>query len=826
VAVIDARVLAPFRPRTDRCRDDSGMRERPACVVLGVKGGVTPSPEPPVRIFLGTEPAQHRAERIFAWSIERVRDPSRVYEIHLMKELAGFDRRRWLTGFTNYRYAIPHFAGGVGRAIWNDVDEIYLADPAELFDTDMGDHGFLTIPRLGSKKRTDSSVMLIDCARMAAVWPLEAAQRQGSQSLLDRAVAIPGLHGDLDPEWNARDEEYVEGRSKLIHYTVLHTQPWQPLPRVFVYQRNPVGRVWTELERSADEAGYSVFSAARPSPPYTAMLERLRAARARGEGAESFESEPPGAEAGDVRAVAVGLKARTILAYGLGKEGGGDPEAKALASSYGVEGVTRHDLAVCEPGDGPPEPCDGVVCTEVLEYVPDEDVPWLIEELFAHARGFVYATLTDGPHAKVLPDGLRPRRRPGGRSWWYGYFEAASARHPHLHWRLAFHTRTAGKRRVAHLRKGGRRLDGAPTVWVLRDADAEHTDQSVALAEALGWPYEQKDLRSGALSRLPAGLGATRIGLDRTRSASLAPVWPDVVIAAGPRPSQAAREIGKRSRGHTRVVQLGREGGQSADPFDITVTYGHADLPADRRRIETVAPLSPLTSERLARAAEHLPGWFENAPRPRVVLWVGGSTAQHRLDGATALRLAQDVRAFAEDAGGCVVAVTSPRTGPGATDALELGLGASGTLRRWSPGQWESPSLGFLAAADAIVVTGESAFLLAQATATGKPVYIYSLPRRRLGLRQRLARSVAARARARPLNRRGTVRPQQGLEYLCARLIERAWIAPPPDASELHQGLIQRGAALPFGAPFAAENPDPLREAEDVARTLQRLLGS
>ena len=363
-------------------------------------------------------------------------------------------------------------------------------------------------------------------------------------------------------------------------------------------------------------------------------------------------------------------------------------------------------------------------------------------------------------------------------------------------------------------------------MWVLSDAEPEHTDQSVALAEALGWPYEQKDLRFGALSRLPGGLGATRIGPDRARSPSLAPVWPEVVIAAGPRPSQVAREIGKRSRGHTRVVQLGREGGQSADPFDITVTYGHADLPADRRRIETVAPLSPLTSQRLARAAEQLPSWFEKAPRPRVVLWVGGPTAQHRLDGATALRLAHDVRAFAEDAGGCVIAVTSPRTGPDATDALELGLGASGTLRRWSPGQWESPSLGFLAAADAIVVTGESAFLLAQATATGKPVYIYSLPRRRLGLRQRLARSVEARARARPLNRRGTVRPQQGLEYLCARLIERGWVAPPPDASELHQRLIRRGAALPFGAPFAAENPDPLREAEDVARKLRPLLGS
>jgi hypothetical protein len=58
-----------------------------------VREGVAPSAKPPVRLFVGTEPAQYRAERVFLWSIEKVRDPSRVYEIYLMKELVGFDRR-------------------------------------------------------------------------------------------------------------------------------------------------------------------------------------------------------------------------------------------------------------------------------------------------------------------------------------------------------------------------------------------------------------------------------------------------------------------------------------------------------------------------------------------------------------------------------------------------------------------------------------------------------------------------------------------------------------------------------------------------------------
>src|SRR5689334_7303102 len=152
-------------------------RDHPDVVVLGVRDGSVPSDKPPVRIFLGTEEAQYRAERIFFWSIEKVRDPGRVYEIHLMKNVAGFDRRSWRTGFTNYRFAIPDFAGGVGKAIYNDVDQIYLADPALLFDLDMDGHGYLAI----SPK--DTSVMLIDCPRMLPMWNRAEASTGGKHKL-------------------------------------------------------------------------------------------------------------------------------------------------------------------------------------------------------------------------------------------------------------------------------------------------------------------------------------------------------------------------------------------------------------------------------------------------------------------------------------------------------------------------------------------------------------------------------------------------------------------------------------------------------------------
>ncbi len=42
-----------------------GVRLLPDRLVLGVRHGETPSTKPPVRIYLGTEPAHYRATRVF-----------------------------------------------------------------------------------------------------------------------------------------------------------------------------------------------------------------------------------------------------------------------------------------------------------------------------------------------------------------------------------------------------------------------------------------------------------------------------------------------------------------------------------------------------------------------------------------------------------------------------------------------------------------------------------------------------------------------------------------------------------------------------------------
>jgi mitochondrial fission protein ELM1 len=710
--------------RPEMADADPVTRSSPECLTLPVREGVRASGKPPVRIFLGTQPAQHRAERVLLWSIERTRDPGRVYQIWLMKGLAGFRTKGWTTGFTNYRFAIPHFAGGSGRAIYNDVDQIYLADPAALFDQELDGHGFLAIAP------DDSSVMLMDCRRMAEVWSLAGAQQRSKPELLRAALAVPDLYGPLSGDWNARDGEYREGRSRLLHYTTLHTQPWRPFPSRFVYQESPLGALWHELEHEADAAGFEPFTRTRPSARW---------------------------------------------------------------------------LALGSPGR--------------FEDAPDEDVPWLLDERF-RAGPVCERIRCQAP--------ARGRRAEGRRTagWWSERFEAAARKQPGVAWELEL--AVPGRSTPWHRAGGPRTSPQPPRLWLLADDRPGNTTQSVGLAEALGWPYELKQLHPGPLSRLHNRLlGASRAGIDAARSSPLEPPWPDLVIAAGRRTAPVALWIREQSDGRTRLVQLGRKGADWADLFDLAVTPGYCRLFAHPRRIETSATLHAVSRARLTEAAGRWKPRLEAAPAPRIALLVGGSSGQYRLDAATARRIAQDVLRMAREAGGSVFATTSRRLAPAAADALCEVLEGHATVHRWRPDDEDNPYLGFLALADAVVITGDSESMLAEATALGRPVYVIPLPERAsFRVLRALREQVVARATAQPPNQRGTARPQQGLEYLCARAIERGWVRPTRDLDRLHQALYRRGLARPFGAPFETSARAPLHELEAVAARVRALMGA
>jgi mitochondrial fission protein ELM1 len=319
-------------------------------------------------------------------------------------------------------------------------------------------------------------------------------------------------------------------------------------------------------------------------------------------------------------------------------------------------------------------------------------------------------------------------------------------------------------------------LQDAP-VWVLEDFRAGADSAAIGIAERLGVPFRRIPLAWNWMAGV-AGFSrrGTLIGLaqpgrgggDRAPAVArafspavslLAPPpggeGPKLVISSGARASSVALWLKSRFACH--VVHCADPGPLLA-PFGALLRADAYDLlvvPAQDRPMpqDSVFPVlgrpnrvSPLALHQAARAwAERL----SHLPRPHVVLLVGGPAHGTDMQPSVAHALGRRVARLAMRRGGSVLASPTPPPGAEASDALAAGLSrAMHILYRWGePG--ENPYLGFLADADAIVVTADATTVLGEACATDAAIYV-AQPEL-AGLRQR--RLVAALAQA------GQIRP-------------------------------------------------------------------
>jgi hypothetical protein len=119
---------------------------------------------------------------------------------------------------------------------------------------------------------------------------------------------------------------------------------------------------------------------------------------------------------------------KTILDYGSGKGQQYWPlrisdeeeriEYPDIRSFWGVDDIRCYDPAYSPFTQLPTGKFDGVICTDVLEHCPEEDIPWILEELFSFATKFVYANVACFPARKRLPSGGNAHCTIKPVKWW------------------------------------------------------------------------------------------------------------------------------------------------------------------------------------------------------------------------------------------------------------------------------------------------------------------------------------------------------------------------------------------------------------------------
>jgi mitochondrial fission protein ELM1 len=338
-----------------------------------------------------------------------------------------------------------------------------------------------------------------------------------------------------------------------------------------------------------------------------------------------------------------------------------------------------------------------------------------------------------------------------------------------------------------------------------------------SLADALGWPYETKQLVYNRRSAVPnLLLGASLIGIDRNESNRLEPPWPDVVIAGSRRSAPVARWIKAQSGGRARLVHL-MHTQAPLSCFDLVITTPQYCLPRRANVLHNTVPLNYIgTDRRTAAASEWAPG-VAHLPRPFIALLVGGNSSTHRFDVESASRLGRQASAEASAAGGSLLISTSPRTPSDSAEALFAAIDCPAYRYSWRPSDDRNPYVAFLGLADRFIVTSDSASLPTDACATGKPVWVFDLPQR--------PKSGAKEFIRRWGKRRGdsTAPPQSPADRLYDGLVYLGLLKPARDFAKFHDNLRQRGLVTAPGD-TAGRNPPALDDMERSVRAIRELV--
>lgn len=268
----------------------------------------------------------------------------------------------------------------------------------------------------------------------------------------------------------------------------------------------------------------------------------------------------------------------------------------------------------------------------------------------------------------------------------------------------------------------------SPLIWILADDRAGNVSQVVGVANALGLPYVQKNIRYTRLGRLPNFVrGSSLLGIDLKNSSELKAPWPTLVISAGRKTAPIAKYIKRHSKGETKLVHL-MHPGFPFNNFDMIALPAHdrkANCLSNVNIVKTVGAPHKVTKETLHNALEKWLPHFAHLPSPKIAVLIGGNTKKGIFTDAMATEFGTTLSNAVNRINGSLLITTSRRTSSTAAACLKNALTVPHFF--YDPSSsLENPYFGLLSNADLIVVSGDSISMCSEACSTGKPVYIYA----------------------------------------------------------------------------------------------------
>lgn len=260
--------------------------------------------------------------------------------------------------------------------------------------------------------------------------------------------------------------------------------------------------------------------------------------------------------------------------------------------------------------------------------------------------------------------------------------------------------------------------------WVITDAAAGNQRQALALAELLPLPFRHLVVAPRApwswlAPRFTAG---ALLALPPEQQRLFVPPWPSVAIGCGRAAALFTRMLRTLSGDRSHTVQI-------LDPrldpafWDTVIAPRHDGLEG-ANVLHPLGSLNSVDDPWLADGREAC-RYFEDLPRPRVGVLLGGPRRGIVLDAGYARDLADRLLRRQRNEGGSLLVVASRRTPVTLVEAFRPVLETVPGLLWAGPHEGPNPFPGVLGWADRLIVTPDSVNMLSEACAVGCPVHTF-----------------------------------------------------------------------------------------------------
>lgn len=122
---------------------------------------------------------------------------------------------------------------------------------------------------------------------------------------------------------------------------------------------------------------------------------------------------------------------KTALDYGCGKA-----QFHPLEwSSF----FTKYDPAYPLYEKKPTGKYDLVICTDVMEHIPEDSVDYIVNDLFSYAKKYLYVNISTRLADQILPNGDNAHATVKPEKWWNEVFNKISESYPGVSYEISYY---------------------------------------------------------------------------------------------------------------------------------------------------------------------------------------------------------------------------------------------------------------------------------------------------------------------------------------------------------------------------------------------------